>query len=126
MSGCHQTRPVARRERTWLVRSRRCALGAIRDRSFHHGGSWASTISESVFLCVSVVLVVLVSSCVCLSLETRKMVTYVREGAVVDALSRDTVEGSQCERLSVVIRAGGALFLLFSVRYALSRGAPSS
>ena len=56
MSGCHQTRPAVRRERTWLA----------------HSGSWARTISERknvfsfVFVCVSACVCVCVSVCLCL------------------------------------------------------------
>ena len=40
------------RERTWLAWSRSGALGAaMRYRSFHFGGSWARTISESKNMC---------------------------------------------------------------------------
>ena len=67
-----ETRPAAKRERTWLGWSRSGARGAaMRDRSFHHGGSWARTISESkkfivVFVCLSVcVWCVSVFLCVC-------------------------------------------------------------
>ena len=54
-----ETRLAAKRERTWLGWSRSGARGAAMwDRSFHHGGSWAKTISESnkfiVVLCVPI------------------------------------------------------------------------
>ena len=73
MSGCHQTRLAARRERTWLASSRSGARGAaIRDRSFHHdGGRWARTISERkcvsvcVSLCVSLCVSVCLTMCLC-------------------------------------------------------------
>ena len=56
MSGCHQTRRVARRGRTWLACSRSGARARTAGSDFHHGGSWARTISESkkCFLSVSV------------------------------------------------------------------------
>ena len=64
-SGCHQTRLAARRERTWLAWSRSGARGAaaMRVRSFHHGGSWTRTISESKKFIF--VFFVSVSACVC-------------------------------------------------------------
>ena len=89
MSGCHQTRPAARRERTWLALSRSRALGAaMRDRSFDHGGSWARTISESknvfcFFVCVCLCACVFVLVCLW-------TVNCVPESVVVvdDAVSR--------------------------------------
>ena len=64
-----------RRERTWLAWSRSGVRGAaMRDRSFHHGGSRARTISESkhvfcfVFVCVSLRVSVSVFPCLCLCL----------------------------------------------------------
>ena len=85
MSGSHQPRPAAGRERTWLAWSR--------SGSFHHGGSWARTISESkksvfllslclcvcmcVWVCESVSVLVCLSVCVwcvsvCLSVCLRR------------------------------------------------------
>ena len=62
-----ETRPAAKRERTWLGWSRSGARGAaMRDRSFHHGGSWARTISESKkFIVVLCVLVCVCGVCLC-------------------------------------------------------------
>ena len=68
MSGCHRTRLAARQARTLLASSRSGARGAaMRDRSFHHGGSWARTIPDcKIVFCF--VFFVCVCLCVCLCL----------------------------------------------------------